>query len=504
MGTRITRPQINIVFSLIGRFVAAVCGLLVSKLLIKAYGSEAYGAIDSITKFLAYIALLDGGVSGVARAALYKPLAINDYKKVSEIMIKIQKFFRIIALIFLLYLIVLAVSYKQISRFESLDSLSTFILVIVIGMSVFMEYFIGMSYGILINASQKIYVNQLIAIVTAIINAILVVILVSAGSGMILTKFISGLVYASRPILMWLYVKKNYKLVRTVDTASYEPDLLDQKWIGLAQHIAYILHKNTDVVVLTIFGDLKLVAVYAVYSMIVSGIESVALSFSSGMEARFGELLAKEDNSILIKTFDKYESMISVVSGILFSVTAVMIIPFVGIYTRDVEDVNYIYPTFALMIVLVSYLFCIRMPYHAIVTASGSFKQTQIASYGESIINAVLSVLLVLKLGLPGVAVGSVIAVCFRFLYYVFYLKSEVMHRRIKHFAIRMVNNLIAFISVLIIGKTICNLIVVIDNFIKWGLSAILITSISILVWSIVEHAQTCLKMKYPSTDPTS
>ena len=40
-----------------------------------AYGSDVNGLVSSITQFLGYIALVEGGVGGVIRAALYKPLA---------------------------------------------------------------------------------------------------------------------------------------------------------------------------------------------------------------------------------------------------------------------------------------------------------------------------------------------------------------------------------------------------------------------------------------------
>lgn len=116
MDVRNKRAKYNIVFSLIGRFVAAICGLVVSKILIKTFGSEVFGATDSIARFLAYISLLDGGVSGVARAALYKPLAMNEAKEVSEIIFRMQRFFRVIALIFLIYVAVLSCTYKTIAH----------------------------------------------------------------------------------------------------------------------------------------------------------------------------------------------------------------------------------------------------------------------------------------------------------------------------------------------------------------------------------------------------
>lgn len=483
MGNREKRARSNIIFTLAGQLVTIACGLIVPRLLIGQFGSEAYGATASIAQFLAYISLLDGGVSGVARAALYKPLAMQDGSKIRAILLQIRKFFRIIALIFLVYMLVLACIYKQISNVQSLDWITTFVLVIVIGVSIFMEYFLGISYSILINAAQKTYVIQIISIVTTVINTALVMVLVFADCSLIVVKLISSLVFICRPVAMWLYVKKTFDLSGGggSDAGDLTEDPLKQKWTGLAQHIAYVLHSNTDVVVLTLFSSLDLVAVYSVYQMVISGVERIAHSFSSGMEALFGELLARKEFDELNKTFDRYESLISFVAGTLFSVTAVMMIPFVRLYTSDINDVNYIYPAFGLVLVIASYLFCIRLPYHAMVIASGSFKQTRVAAYGEASINALLSVILVIKFGLLGAAIGTVVAVAFRMLCYVFYLKDNVFGRRVFKFVLRFLLDALSFVISVVLGSLIAGMFDM-SGFIRWCICAAAVTAVAAVV----------------------
>jgi uracil permease len=67
--------------------------------MIGEFGSEAYGATTSITQFLAYITLLEGGIGGVARAVLYKPLAQRDMDTIGAIIGEIRKFFSVIPLL---------------------------------------------------------------------------------------------------------------------------------------------------------------------------------------------------------------------------------------------------------------------------------------------------------------------------------------------------------------------------------------------------------------------
>ena len=84
----------NIFITLLSQLLTIVCGLIVPRCMLQAYGSEANGAVTSIATFLGYIALLEGGVGGVARAALYQPLAENDIYKISAVMAEIKSFFR--------------------------------------------------------------------------------------------------------------------------------------------------------------------------------------------------------------------------------------------------------------------------------------------------------------------------------------------------------------------------------------------------------------------------
>ena len=300
-NSRQSKAKKNIFTSLFSQVVVLTCGIIVPRMMIGAFGSEAYGATASITQFLAYITLLEGGVGGVARAALYKPLALNDSGTISAIMKEIERFFRVIALIFVGYVLVLACCFKTISQIDCMDWISTFVLVVVISISTFGQYFIGLSNSILLQAAQKTYIPNVLTIGATVLNAIFTIVLIQLGCNLIVVKLVSSFIFFMRPVVLWVYVKRYHTLNRSQsqDKKTY----LTQKWTGLGQHIAFFLHSNTDIVVLTVLADLRTVAVYSVYNMIISHIQSLAISFSSGMEAVFGDMLARDEKKQLHETF---------------------------------------------------------------------------------------------------------------------------------------------------------------------------------------------------------
>lgn len=469
MHSRAQRAKLNIFVSFGCQLITIFCGFIAPKLIIGAFGSEAYGASASITQFLAYITLIEGGISGVAKAALYKPLANRDMEAVSAVIAEVKRFFNVIAYIFAGYVLILAFSFKSISKVESLDWISTFLLVVVISISTFGQYFIGISNSILLEAAQKAYISKLISIFATVVNTLSIIILIALGCNLIVVKLVSSLIFFMRPVALWLYVKRYYKLANIGKTKE---KYLTQKWNGLSQHIAYVLHSNTDVAVLTCLADLTTVAVYSVHNMVISHITNLVNSFTSGMEALFGDMLAREEHEALHKTFGYYETLISTITVFLFSVTAVLIVPFVKLYTAGVSDADYYAPVFAFLMIFASVLFCMRRPYHSVIVAAGHYKQTQMAAYGEAILNVVLSVVLVWRLGLIGVAIGTFVATAYRFIYYVIYLSQNILRRKIKFFLKRLCVNITEFACIFLIGITIISNIQITD-YALWALCGI-------------------------------
>lgn len=468
----------NIVISLSCQVATIICGLITPRYMLSAFGSEANGAITSITTFLGYIMLLEGGIGGVARAALYKPLAENDEHKISEIMAEIKTFFRHVGFVFIAYVLIIAASFKSISHTDVLDWTTSFFLVLIISASTFAQYFIGISNSVLIIASQRQYINILINLAGTVLNTILIVILTTKGYSLITVKLVSSIVFALKPLALWIYVRRNFNL-RSVKSKG---NALKDKWTGLGQHIAFFLHSHTDVVVLTILGNLKDVSIYGIYYMVTNSIQTIVSSFASGMEAVFGDMYAKKETDKLYLTFSVYDTLISIVSIILFGTTAVLLIPFVRLYTTSITDANYILPIFGLLLVCASLLYCLRTPYHNMIIAAGHFKQTKMAAYGEAIINIISSVILVIYLGLVGVAIGTMLATFFRFVFYAIYLSKNVIMRNIILWIKRETINVFSFAAVLLFGNFVLQYFSI-NDFIEWVKVGILVfVSSSVIV----------------------
>ncbi len=431
----INRSKLNVLTTLMKQVIATLCGIVLPRVLIGAFGSVVYGATTSIAQFLSYISLLEGGIGRVARGALYAPLASGDREQVSRIHQAIRKFFLKLAGVFLVYTLVIAVFYQDIADVTFFERPFTFGLVIAISLSTMANYLGGISDLTLMNADQKQYLTNTVMTVTNIANMLLVVLLVWSGANILVVKLATAMIFVTRRIFYTGYVKHHYRLPK-VPIGSYK---LEQKWTGMGQHLAFFLHTNTDIILLTLFADLKLVAVYSVYYLVVRSIWDISSSFSGGMEAKFGELFAKGQLDALHRSYRKYSMLLTLVALLLFGCTGVLIVPFVKLYTAGITDANYIQPVFALLLLLAEAINCFVLPYTTLPISANQLKQSRWGSYGEAIINVSLSVLLIRWDPLLGVAIGTLTATVYKALFYLHYTAKNILHRRVWQTAGRVV-----------------------------------------------------------------
>mgnify|MGYP004615244529 FL=1 len=446
---RTKNATLNILFAIILQLVTFVRGLILPRIIIPAYGSDINGLVSSITQFLTYISLLEAGVGTIFRSSLYKPLADGDIDKVSGVINEQKRFYRKIGLVFVFYVIALCFIYPLIAKTKiSTEYIVSFILILSI--STFAEYFISLPYVSLLSADQKVRISYIVSIVYTVVNILVALFWVWLKADIRLIYLSMCVIGLLRPLFYWLYVKKHYNLSKT---AAPDASALKQRWNGMVHHISYYVHTNTDSAILTIFVGTAMVSVYNVYGAIIFGMERLITSVSAGTAAGIGNVLVGGDKKTIDRTVDLFEFVQSAATTVLFTITALMIMPFIKLYTSDMTDINYIYPEFGYVLVCAEAIYCFRCIYSTISTNANKFKETQLGAILECVVNLVLSLILTLAcgMGLLGIAIGTLAGMFVRYLAEVLFLSKNVINRSVlKAFKSLLVNACIAAVSILI------------------------------------------------------
>lgn len=420
----------NTVSSFICQIAAIVSGFIVPHLILKFYGSEVNGLVNSIKQFLGIISFLDLGVGAVVQSSLYKPLADQNEVLTSKIYRSASKFFRTIGTILLVYVVFLIVFFPRFAN-QKFGFVYTSILIVVISISYFAQYYFGIVNELLITADQRGYIQSYASTITIIVNTFTSYILINLGGSIQIVMLFTSLAFLIRPLILNYYVKKNYNINKKI---TYNKEPIKQKWNGIAQHVAAVVLDGTDIIVLTIMSTMSNVSIYYVYHLVVNGIKTLFMSLTNGIQSLLGELWARKDINELERVFDWTEWTIHTATTLCFGCTGILIVPFVRVYTSGINDANYIVPVFAVCITIANACHCLRLPYHLMIKAAGHYRQTQNNFIIATIINIVISIINVHRFGLVGVAIGTLVAMLFQSVWMAYYNSKHIMKRSIKFF----------------------------------------------------------------------
>ncbi len=415
----------NTVVALLEELVSIICGFILPRMILRTFGSDYNGLATSITQFLRAAVLLRAGIGGATRAALYKPLAEKNHEQINRIIKATEIFMHRIALVLGVLIIITACIYPVFVS-EGFSWWFTASLVLIIGISAFAESYFGITYQILLQADQRAYVFSIVKIGAVIANTCVAALLIKVGSSLHVVQFGNALAYAAIPIVINIYVRHKYKI-----NTNVKPDMIaiSQRWDAFAQQASAFVINNAGVVVITVFTHIKEVSVYTVYNMVITALNRVITSVTSGIEAAFGNIIAKKETESLNRNFRIVEYLVFMIANIIYVCAIVLILSFVAVYTKGVTDAKYIRPAFAYVFILSGFFNGVRLPYQLLVQAAGHYKQTKNGAIIEMIINITVSVILVIRFGVIGVAIGSLIATVFRTIQYTIYSSKKILNR---------------------------------------------------------------------------
>ena len=150
---------LNTIMSLLLQITAVICGFIVPRLMLQYYGSKINGLVQSIAQFLQIISFLELGVGQVIQSSLYKPLSVGSTEGISQVLKSGTTYFRKIAYAILVYICLLTMIFPYMVNGEYGWNY-TVSLIFSMGIGLFAQYYFGLIDKILLNADQKMYIQN--------------------------------------------------------------------------------------------------------------------------------------------------------------------------------------------------------------------------------------------------------------------------------------------------------------------------------------------------------
>lgn len=481
---------LNSVSSLIYQLVTVCYGFITRRLIISHYGSEMNGWLTSIITFLSLISICEFGIGSVIKANFYKPLYEKDKNRIDAIFKSTNRFFYRIGCAFLAYTVILIFVFPLLKS-NSFGFSATALMIIIVSIGTFSQYFFGMSSQLLLEADQKAYICNFLNILSSIIVIASTYLLIRFDFSLFVVRLVYAIVFSIRPVCVFFYTKNKY-IIETKDV-HLEGEPIKQKWNGFTLHIAQMVQNKTDPIILSAFSTALNVSIYSVYHLVTHGLYVIVNIFSHTLTPVFGRIYASDNELLLRKHFGRFEWLMHSVICIVFGTCAIAIVPFVKLYTHGIADADYAQRDFGIMISLAMGLYCLTQIYMSLIYAAGKFKETQKAFIIEPIVNLIISIIAVNQFGLIGVLFGTIVSLIYKELYLVLYLRKNIVHKEFKAYI-----KLILLDGGIITSLILCTKLMTISSntYITWALSSSVVFlsgSISAMVLSFFLFSENML-----------
>ena len=441
------RIKKNLKSSIIQQFVLISISFLLPRLYLENFGSSVNGVLSTIKQIFTYMCLLEAGVGAATKHALYEILEIDDRKSVSEVLSATHICYRKTGIIYTLIVFVIAFVYGFVID-TGINSFIVFLLVILNGIPGIFNYFIQSKYRVLMEADGRNFVlNNSETVVQILANTGKILVLFLTDS-LILIQLVYCVIALGQIVYLYRYAKREYKWLDIKTTPDF--DAISQKDSALVHQVSGMVFNNTDVLLISALCNFTSASVYAIYNMFFAQmqtvISSVALSFSHRLGKDYKPNRQKFD-----KEFYVYEVFYIMCAFIIYTLMAVFLLPLIEIYTKGINDADYINSNLLMLFAVMQLLSNAKLPANNIIEYAGTFKKTRSHALWEMTINIVTTVIGIKLFGICGAILGTILALIYRSIVVIAHSNKEVLNRSLfKTYKLWLVNGGV-FILVMVI-----------------------------------------------------
>lgn len=466
----------NLLYSALGQLITVAFGLILPRLWVVSYGSEVNGLLSSLSQFLVYLGLFEAGIGTATLQALYKPVAEDNWDDINGVLAASKVYYRQTGRSYFVGLLIMSAVYPLIAK-SSLPYFTVAGAVLFSGLgNVVLFYFQG-KYVYFLHAEGKNYITVNLGTVITIVNSLAKVIMIYLDVNIVAILAVNFLVQCLQAVYIMCYMRRYKKLDLNVDP-NYES--VSQKNSILIHQVSGLVFQNTDVLILTMVCDLRVVSVYSMYKLIVTQLQNVLNIPINSIRFALGQTfqINREEYK---KQIDIVESFNSAIHYALYAVALYLMLPFMRLYTAGVTDINYVDPWLAILFVAINLLDKSRTPMLLTIEYAGHFRKTIRQTVTESALNLVVSLIGVYFLGIYGVLIGTVTALAYRTNEIILYSNHKILHRSAKKtYGIYLINIVLFVLTQLLFGIVICS--TWIDSYLRFAAAGVVCSVLSLLI----------------------
>lgn len=439
----------NFIWDILFYAVTIILGFFAPRMILLYYGSEVNGLSATITQILNIMLLLQAGASTAAVFSLYKPVADNDYQEIGEKLSAAENFFRKIAFLFLLIMLAGAAVTAVIAT-SGIRPLLIFYSFVLLGLRSFLDLLFTSKFRIIFTVDQRKYIISIASLIEQTIYYTLLFLTIYLH----LTFIWLFVWYFAGCIVKIVFLRSCYAKYYKEKIPKSKKSMLSKipgRNYSLANEVSHsAVGASPSVIMMILYNGFIQASIFTVYNLVSSSLALIGNALYSSFAPGFGNLIACGDQKNINRVFCFFQYFFTMFNTLLYMCTMYLLVPFVTLYTSNVNDADYVNVTLAVLIVVSSMVSAYRIPYNIAVSSFGFFKETWV----QPVVTAVISIAISFALGkidFTLIITGLIFFYIVNFVYQHFkikklvpYLQAEKMY---KHIAISAVGIAAAYLA---------------------------------------------------------
>ncbi len=414
MTTRQRNTTRNLLTGFGGRLLVVLLRFITRTVFIHTLGKSYLGINGLFSDILTMLSLTELGIGTALNYRLYKPLAHRNDHDV-RVLVKFyrQAYMVIGCAIFILGLILMPFLPYLISDYDTLEVLGiNAILIFSLYMAKTICSYLFFAYrSAVVAADQKNYIIETVDMIGNAITIGLQIAVLVIWCDFILYTAVEIFATILKNVVMSVIATRRYptyfiKEKDSMSKAEVVTLLKDSGALFLLKIISVIITAS-DSLVLSAFLGLTAVGLYANYVLFKSALTSLIDKFYSACQASMGNLFATHDDDTNYSFFE----VMNFLTVLLYGTCCVGIVVIVDeVMEAWIGSEYLIAQPFALAFGVSIFFAGIRNNLNKIREITGIFRQMWYSPLVASVVNLVVSILLVHRLGITGVVCGTILA----------------------------------------------------------------------------------------------
>lgn len=448
----------NLIYAFTGQAMGLIVSFIARIIFLKYLSGEYLGLNGLFTNLLTVLSLVELGVGPAMTFSLYKPLAENDKEKIKTLMYLYKKMY--IAIGCIIMVIGLCVTpFLEFFIKEIPDIHNIRLIYILFLTNSVVSYFYSYKRSLIIN-DQKRYIATIYRYAFYFVLNIAQILILVTTQNYILFLIIQIIFTWMENYCISKKADKMYPYLNDEVTQELDEDTkltIKRNIIAMVFHkIGAIIVDSSDNIILSKFVGLIAVGIYSNYTLVMQALVTIIDQVFNSIVASVGNLRVTETEEHIIRIFHVTFFMNFCIYGICSVCLLNVINPLIQWWLGE-KYVYSIWITIALVI-----KFYIKGMRKAVLTfrdAAGVYWQDRYKPVAESIINIIVSIFLVQKVGVIGIFIGTIISsitTCFWIEPWVLY--RVVFYKKVRDYFFRFFGYTIIMIIAATSSYFLCNI----------------------------------------------